>query len=71
VVDADDVLASAVKVVQSTLQRWPEQYRRMKRQRARLDAPAQDEEHQRDDFYDFFVAAYFLADWIKNDDTID
>src|SRR5215831_9878067 len=69
--DADDTLANANGAVESVLQRWPEQRARMLRQRARLTVPAQDEEHQRDDFYDFFVAAYHLADWIKNDDTVD
>jgi hypothetical protein len=43
----------------------------MKRWRARLDEPMQDEERRRDDFYPFFVAAYHLADWIKGDDVVD
>ena len=68
--DADDTLAQAVKAVESALQRWPEQYKRMLRWRARLEAPLQDEEHRRDDFYSFFVAAHHLADWIKTDDAV-
>lgn len=69
--NADDTLAQAVKAVESVLQRWPEQYRRMLRWRARLDEPMQDEERRRDDFYAFFVSAYHLADWIKKDGTVD
>jgi hypothetical protein len=70
-VDADDTLASAIRAVESVLQQWPVQYRRMLRQRAQLRAPMPDEEHQRDAFYDFFVAAYHLGDWLRNDDTVD
>jgi hypothetical protein len=69
-VDADEVLANAVKAVESALQRWPEQYRRMRRWRERLDEPMQNEERQRDDFYAFFVAAYHLSDWIGGDTTV-
>ena len=55
---------------QSIPQQWPEQYNRMLRWRARLDEPGADEQHRRDDFYAFFVAAHHLADWIGNDATV-
>jgi len=43
----------------------------MLRWRVRLDEPTQDAERGLDDFYAFFLAVYHLADWIKNDGTVD
>jgi hypothetical protein len=50
--------------------RWPEQYKRMKRWRKRLNEQSQNEENRRDDFYAFFVCGYHLADWIRSDDSV-
>jgi hypothetical protein len=50
--------------------RWPEQYKRMRRWRKRLNAQLQNEENRRDDFYAFFVCGYHLADWIRNDESV-
>jgi len=65
--DEDDVLARKLEAVVWTFAKWPEQYKRMKRWRARLDDPVDDVERRRDDFYAFFTAAYHLADWISKD----
>ena len=56
--DEDDVLARKLEAVVWTFAKWPEQYKRMKRWRARLDDPVDDVERRRDDFYAFFTAAY-------------
>jgi hypothetical protein len=65
--DDDDALARAI----SALTPWHQQYKRMMRWRARLDEPGHDKERRLDDFYAFVVAAYHLADWIENDETVD
>jgi hypothetical protein len=48
-----------------------QRYRRMLERRGRLNAPVQTEERRREDFYDFFVVAYHLADWIKSGGVLD
>jgi hypothetical protein len=62
----DDALAREM----SALTPWHQQYKRMMRWRERLDEPGHDEQRRHDDFYAFFVTAYHLADWIKNDTAI-
>jgi hypothetical protein len=64
--DDDAVLAQAL----SALTPWHQPYKRMMRWRERLDEPGHDEERRRDDFYAFVLAAYHLADWIGNDETV-